>query len=88
MNVRRRDDHEGVDRRVVDQRHRIGVVTRHVELRSDVPGEVACRIGHRDETRFGNAPGEIARVDATEPAEANQSDIEQRCHRPLQVRLS
>ena len=76
VDVRRRDDDDGVDARVVDQRQRIGVRLRHVELFGDLLGQVAHRIGNRDQLRFRNAPGQIARVDAAEAAETNHSNVQ------------
>ena len=65
-----RDDDDRVDRRVVDQRQRIGVATaaRRTPRRPPSPA-IASRIGHRHQPRFRNAAGQIARVDAAQAAE-------------------
>ena len=73
VRVRRRDDHHRVHRRVVDERERVRIVARDVELRRHLLCERRQRIGDRDEPRFRDAARQIARVDAAQAAESNQS---------------
>ena len=61
-----------------DEEEMVGVV---VDPGGDVAGERPRDVSYRNETRFRNATRQIARVDAAEAAEANQSNV-QPAHRP------
>src|SRR5204863_7238381 len=76
MRMRRRDDHDRVNERIVEQRTRLGIVVRHVELGSDIRREPGHWIGHGDESRLGDARREVARVYAAQAAEAGEADGE------------
>src|SRR3954469_12359509 len=76
MRMRRADDDDRVNRGIVDERCRIGVVLRHVAFGRDFVRERGHWIGNRDQPRLRNPACQIARVHPAEPAEADQTDIE------------
>ena len=88
MGMRRRHDHDCLDRGVVDERERIGIVPRHIELRRDLLRQRRQGIRDGDQPCFRNAAREIARVDASQPAEANQSYRESSLSRARHFTLS
>ena len=66
-----------VDAGIVDQRQRIGVVARHVELRGHLRRDASSTDRPPPTSRVsGMRPAEIARVHAAQPAEADQSNVE------------
>ena len=84
MHVCWRDDDDHIHSLVVNQRQWIGIRLRDVELVRDVLREVAEGVGDGDELRLGNPSGQVARVDAAETAETDESNI-QALHRDGRV---
>src|SRR5205814_4292329 len=80
MRVRRADDDQRLDGRIVDERQRIVVVFRRAEFFGDVFCQRSNRIRHRRQARFRDAARKVARVHAAEPPEPNQSNSQASLH--------
>jgi hypothetical protein len=76
MSMRRCHDDDRVDEGVVEQRHRIGVRARYVELGGNVLRDGAGRVGDRDQTRFGNSPREVTCIHAPQATKPNQPHVQ------------
>ena len=76
MQVRGRRDHDRVHAGVVDERLRIGVRSRDIELGGDIGCQRASRVGNRDQSCFRNATCQVARVHTTQTPQPNQSYVQ------------
>ena len=83
--MRRADDDNGVDRRLVDERERIRVMLCDVEFGGHFLRKRADRIRDGDEPRLRDPARQVARVHAPETAEANQSHPEACAHFTLSL---
>ena len=78
-----RDDHDSIDRPIVDDSLWVNRAERHVELTHDGVHGRLREVGDRRQARAGDSCRQIACVDAPEPAEPDQSDVQLPCARCL-----
>jgi hypothetical protein len=76
MGMRRARDDDGIDGPVLNQIGRALVCAGHVELFGDFGCQRLVHIRDGDKARLGDTRGEVACVDATESAQADQSDVQ------------
>src|SRR5438552_6008396 len=79
MRMRGADDDDGVDVAGFDQFRGLVVRPGDVELFRHLARERAIRVGHGHEPRLRAARAQVARVDAAEASDANQSDVQAGC---------